>query len=72
MMPMQNFGVNLGPLLSVVDQSDGVTPVQEKATDTCDPSPPSLFPHKPLFVASLPPLTILVPTDCKSVRSKAQ
>jgi len=24
----QNFGVNLGPLLSVVDQSDGVTPVQ--------------------------------------------
>jgi uncharacterized protein YggE len=25
----QNFGVNLGPLLSVVDQSTGVTPVQQ-------------------------------------------
>jgi len=27
---LQGFGVNLGPLLSVIDQSAGVTPVQDK------------------------------------------
>jgi hypothetical protein len=27
-MHLQNFGVDLGPLLSIVDQSAGATPVQ--------------------------------------------